>query len=44
MGPWFVRQLAVFGSISPSTASGKVLFIRSIEEWNSHHDDPATLD
>ena len=35
MAPWWARQLAVFGSISPSTASGKVLFIRSIEEWNS---------
>jgi hypothetical protein len=35
MAPWIARQLAVFGSISPSTASGKVLFIRSIEEWNS---------
>ncbi|HEX2755412.1 MAG TPA: glycosyltransferase family 39 protein [Candidatus Limnocylindrales bacterium] len=35
IAPWIVRQLAVFGSISPSTASGKVLFIRTIEEWNS---------
>jgi hypothetical protein len=35
MGPWWLRQLAVFGSISPSTASGKVLFIRDIGEWNS---------
>ena len=35
MAPWIVRQLEVFGSLSPSTASGKVLFIRSIEEWNS---------
>ena len=35
MGPWWIRQLAVFGSISPSTASGKVLFIRDIGEWNS---------
>ena len=33
--PWLARQLAVFGSISPSSASGKVLFIRSIDEWNS---------
>ena len=30
-----LRQLAVFGSLSPSTASGKVLFIRDIGEWNS---------
>ena len=43
MAPWWGRQLAVFGSISPSTASGKVLFIRSIDEWNSIT-TPATLD
>ncbi len=35
MAPWWARQLAVFGSLSPSTASGKVLFIRDIGEWNS---------
>ena len=35
MGPWYMRQLAIFGSLSPSTASGKVLFIRNIGEWNS---------
>ena len=35
MAPWWIRQLAVFGSLSPSTASGKVLFIRDIGEWNS---------
>ena len=43
VGPWYVRQLAVFGSLSPSTASGKVLFIRDIGEWNSIT-IPATLD
>ena len=43
MAPWWARQLAVFGSLSPSTASGKVLFIRDIEEWNSIT-TPATLD
>jgi hypothetical protein len=43
MAPWIFRQLTVFGSISPSTASGKVLYIRSIEEWNSIT-TPATLD
>jgi hypothetical protein len=43
MAPWIARQLAVFGSISPSSASGKVLFIRSIEEWNQIS-SPATLD
>ena len=43
MAPWWMRQLAVFGSLSPSTASGKVLFIRDIGEWNSIT-TPATLD
>ena len=41
--PWYLRQLAVFGTLSPSTASGKVLFIRDIGEWNSIT-IPATLD
>ena len=35
MAPWYARQLLTFGSLSPSTASGKVLFIRDIGEWNS---------
>ena len=43
VAPWLLRQLAVFGSISPSSASGKVLFIRSIDEWNSLT-TPASLD
>ena len=43
VGPWFVRQIAVFGTLSPSTATGKVLLIRNISEWNSI-DTPATLD
>lgn len=43
MAPWWLRQLAVFASISPSTASGKVFFIRDIAEWNSIS-TPATLD
>jgi hypothetical protein len=43
VAPWFARQLIVFGSLSPSTASGKVLFIRDIGEWNSIT-TPATLD
>jgi len=41
--PWYARQVAVFGTLSPSTASGKVLFIRNIGEWNSIT-TPATLD
>ena len=43
MAPWWLRQLDVFGQISPSTASGKVLFLRHIDEWNSI-DTPATLE
>ncbi len=43
MAPWYPRQLATFGSLSPSTASGKVLFIRNIGEWNSIT-TPASLD
>ncbi len=43
MAPWWARQLAVFGSLSPSSASGKVLFIRDIGEWNSIT-TPANLD
>lgn len=35
VAPWLARQVAVFGSLSPSSASGKVLFIRAIDEWNS---------
>jgi hypothetical protein len=42
MAPWWIRQLEVFGQLSPSTASGKVLYIRSIAEWNSIT-TPATL-
>ncbi|MFL5757346.1 MAG: ArnT family glycosyltransferase [Chloroflexota bacterium] len=40
--PWYARQLAVFGQLSPSTASGKVLFIQNIGEWDSIT-TPATL-
>jgi hypothetical protein len=43
VGPWYARQVAVFGTLSPSTASGKVLFIRDIGEWNSIT-IPANLD
>jgi len=41
--PWFARQLAVFGSLSPSSSTGKVLLIRNFSEWNSLT-TPATLD
>jgi Dolichyl-phosphate-mannose-protein mannosyltransferase len=43
MTPWLARQWLTFGSLSPSTASGKVLYLRSIAEWNSIT-TPATLD
>jgi hypothetical protein len=42
MAPWWLRQLDVFGQLSPSTATGRVLYIRSIAEWNSIT-TPATL-
>ena len=35
MAPWELRQLAVFGSLSPSSATGRILFIRSIDQMNS---------
>ena len=35
MAPWWARQLTVFGSISPSSASGRILWIRSLAEMNS---------
>jgi hypothetical protein len=35
MGPWWIRQLLVFGSISPTSSNGAALWIRTIQEWNS---------
>jgi len=35
MAPWYARQLAVFGSVSPSTTSGRILFIRTIDQMDS---------
>ena len=35
MAPWYARQLVVFGSVSPSTTSGRILFIRTIEQMDS---------
>ena len=40
MGPWWARQIAVFGSISPTSSSGAALWIRQISEWNSITADP----
>jgi hypothetical protein len=41
MGPWYVRQLAVFGSLSPTTSTGSALWIRTIDEWNSITANPS---
>jgi hypothetical protein len=35
MAPWYLRQLEVFGSLSPSSSSGRILFIRTYEELDS---------
>jgi hypothetical protein len=35
MAPWWLRQLDVFGSLSPSSSSGRILFIRSMADMNS---------
>jgi len=40
MAPWWARQLAVFGSLSPSSASGRILWIRSLAEMNSIEGHP----
>ena len=40
MAPWWARQLAVFGSISPSSVSGRILWIRSLAEMNSIEGHP----
>jgi hypothetical protein len=35
MAPWYLRQLAVFGSLSPSSSSGRILLIQNYEHMNS---------
>lgn len=35
VGPWWYRQLAEFGSISPTASSGNALWIREYRQWNS---------
>jgi 4-amino-4-deoxy-L-arabinose transferase-like glycosyltransferase len=43
VGPWLARQLAVFGSISPSAASGRILFLSEYRQlWSAGA--PPTLD
>ena len=41
IGPWWFRQLAVFGSISPTSTSGAALWIREFREWNSIIAEPS---
>jgi hypothetical protein len=35
VAPWWARQLAVFGSISPTSTNGAALWLRNFQEWNS---------
>jgi hypothetical protein len=35
VGPWWIRQLQTFGSISPTASSGSALWLTSIRQWNS---------
>ena len=41
IGPWWARQLSVFGSISPTTSNGSALWIREFREWNSIVAEPS---
>lgn len=40
VAPWFLRQLAVFGSLTPSAASGRILWITNYEQLWSVSDPP----
>jgi hypothetical protein len=40
MGPWYARQLAVFGSLSPSASNGRILWITSYPQLYSVTGDP----
>ena len=35
MSPWWARQVAVFGSMSPTSSNGAALWLVDISEWNS---------
>jgi hypothetical protein len=35
VGPWWARQFAEFGSISPTASSGDALWLTSYRQWNS---------
>lgn len=41
--PWWARQLAVFGSLTPSGSSGRILWITDYRELYSIGGDPPTL-
>ena len=41
MAPWYVRQLSVFGSLSPSAASGRILWITDYRELYSVTGNPS---
>ncbi len=41
--PWWLRQLQVFGSLSPSGSSGRILWIGAYRELYSIGGDPPTL-
>jgi len=45
MAPWWIRDLSVFGSISPSSSNGRILWIRTYEQLFSASDvtTPATF-
>lgn len=40
MGPWYARQLDVFGSLSPSASSGRILWITAYPQLYSVGGDP----
>ena len=35
VAPWWARQVLVFGSISPTSASGAALWLQQYRDWNS---------
>jgi hypothetical protein len=41
MAPWYLRQLTVFGSLSPSAASGRILWITDYRQLYSVTGDPS---
>jgi hypothetical protein len=41
MGPWWVRQVAVFGSISPTSSNGAALWLTDFRQWNSITANPS---